>query len=796
MKPLTLGLFVGSPDDPYMRRVIDGVVEVTAPGGHKVVCFASTEIRVKPEQRSYQAVVFDLVDNNGLDGLIISGSLSHGVDAEEFAAFCRQFSPLPVVTTSVKVEGIPGVFTDSEEGLRQIVRHLITAHGFRRLGFLGGPPGQQEAEARKSAFCAELRLNGCEVEESLFEYGDFTYSSGVSAARRLSAVWDRCERLVCANDLMALGAKQVLAEQGKKVPEDFVLTGFDDFQASDLTTVSQPVAAQSHAAAELLLKLCAHETVPQFTNINPQLVIRTSCSCRAEIRQNHLVKSLEDSKFEQALQAWLDERLGQGSAEEGAQFLRDLESSVMGEANTEELSLNMARLLRLQQKLAKSDPERHNKTSDILGRAYFLLAEAANGHLSRQAFDADLRAQRVRQINETLLSAQNLDEIAETMAKILPNIGFDSCWLSLWENPRHLKGPARLLLEWTKGGRSVLPEEGVEFMASKLIPGGTDRVKDRLLFVEVLYSREPQGFVVFSANSAGSLLLDAVRSQISAAIERVRLWEERMQTETQMIQSEKMAALGSLVAGVAHEINTPVGIGVTTASDLHQHTRDVLKAFENNQLTKTQFHQYLSLIEEEARLIEINLLKAGDLIRSFKKIAVDQSHEEARRFEVGPYIKDIVLSLHSQWKVGGHRCEVECPESLALKGPPGTLAQILGNLISNAVFHGFEGRNGGLIKIVVWESPHGLRLEFSDNGQGIPPEYLDRIFEPFFTTKFGRGGSGLGLHIVYNLVTQIWKGTISCVSAPGQGTKFIVDFPAQDLTEVPGEKLVETHKIP
>ncbi len=783
MKPLTLGLFVGSPDDPYMRRVIDGVFEVTSPARHKVVCFASTEIRIKPEQRSYQAVVFDLVDKNSLDGLIISGSLSHGVSSEDFAAFCRQFAPLPVITTSVKVEGIPGVFTDSEDGLRQIVKHLLTEHSFRRLGFLGGPPGQQEAEARKAAFCSEMRLHGCEVDEDLFEYGDFTYNSGVAAARRLSAVWDRWEGLVCANDLMALGAKQVLNELGKKVPEDFILTGFDDFQPSELTTVSQPVSAQSHAAAELLLKLCAGESVPQYTNINPQLVIRSSCSCRAEVRQNHLVKSLENSKFEQSLQAWLDERLGQGSSEEGPRFLRDLESSVMGEANTEELSMNMARLLWLQQKLARTDPERHIKTSDILGRAYFLLAEAANGHLSRQAFDADLRAQRVRQINENLLRAQNLEEIAETMAKILPNIGFDSCWLSLWVNPRHLKGPARLFLEWTKTGRSVLPEGGVQFSSGKLIPGGIDRVKDRLMFIEVLYSHEPQGFVVFSANSAGSLLLDAVRSQISAAIERVRLWEERMQSETQMIQSEKMAALGSLVAGVAHEINTPVGIGVTTASDLHQHTLDVLRAFDGNQLTKTQFHQYLTLIEEESRLIENNLLKAGDLIRSFKKIAVDQSHEEARRFELGPYIKDIVLSLHSQWKVGGHRCEVECPEGLVLIGPPGTLAQILGNLISNAVFHGFDGRNGGVIRIVVWETPHGLRLEFSDNGQGIPSEHLDRIFEPFFTTKFGRGGSGLGLHIVYNLMTQIWKGSISCVSAPGQGTKFVLDFPDQELAK-------------
>lgn len=248
-------------------------------------------------------------------------------------------------------------------------------------------------------------------------------------------------------------------------------------------------------------------------------------------------------------------------------------------------------------------------------------------------------------------------------------------------------------------------------------------------------------------------------------------------TKDKLVESEKMASLGDLVAGVAHEINTPVGIGVTAASHLESETKTFIEAFKRGVLSKSQFENYVILADESAKMILSNMERAASLIRSFKKVAVDQSSEEKRPFNIKEYIDDVLISIHSKFKHTTHNIEVTGDSDLTINSYPGALSQVITNLCMNSLIHGFEEMKEGQINIHIEQLSSIARITYRDNGAGIPPEVVKRIFDPFFTTKRGRGGSGLGMNIVYNLISQTLEGTITCESIIGEGTVFIMEIP-------------------
>ncbi len=248
--------------------------------------------------------------------------------------------------------------------------------------------------------------------------------------------------------------------------------------------------------------------------------------------------------------------------------------------------------------------------------------------------------------------------------------------------------------------------------------------------------------------------------------------------QAHLIQSEKMAALGSLVAGVAHEINTPVGIALTGASLLAERIRLIRRDFEARQLRKPDFADFLDTASEATQLMLMNIERAAQLIQSFKQIAVDQASEERRVFDLRDYIHEVLRSLGVRIKRAAHTVIVDCPEDLMIDGYPGALSQVLTNFVMNSIIHGFAPGQHGILRVTVTQvGEDEVELVYSDNGRGIPPELQGKVFDPFFTTNRGSGGSGLGLNIVYNIATRTLKGRIALDSAPDRGTTFTLRFP-------------------
>lgn len=272
--------------------------------------------------------------------------------------------------------------------------------------------------------------------------------------------------------------------------------------------------------------------------------------------------------------------------------------------------------------------------------------------------------------------------------------------------------------------------------------------------------------------------IEAQQEELSSINEQLSTAQQKLQiAQQQLVESEKMAALGNLVAGVAHEINTPVGVGVTAASQLDRLTKDFAQLYKNGSMTRTHLENYLNSAHQSSVLILRNLTRAAELTKSFKQVAVDQSSEQKRTFMLKEYLHEIITSLKPELKHTQHEILIECDSDLKLFTYAGAISQILTNLIINSIQHGFQNKSAGQITIKTTTKDHCFILSYSDNGRGIPTEIISHIFEPFFTTNHQGGGTGLGLHIVYNLVTHKLEGLIHCESVEDFGTTFILEIP-------------------
>jgi len=252
---------------------------------------------------------------------------------------------------------------------------------------------------------------------------------------------------------------------------------------------------------------------------------------------------------------------------------------------------------------------------------------------------------------------------------------------------------------------------------------------------------------------------------------------ELQDTQAQLIEAEKMASLGGLVAGVAHEINTPLGISFTAATTLENKTQSVSDLYKQGKLKGSALKSYFKTALSSTTLIYKNLQRAGDLVQSFKQVAVDQSNLEQRIFSVKEYIDDIIISLNPKLKQTSHLLTVHGDETIKIKSFPGAFSQIITNLVMNSLTHAYNKGEAGKLVFDISHHNDQIQVMYQDDGQGIPPENMGKIFEPFFTTGRMKGGTGLGLHIVYNLITQKLGGTIQCKSEVGVGTTFILKLP-------------------
>ncbi len=306
------------------------------------------------------------------------------------------------------------------------------------------------------------------------------------------------------------------------------------------------------------------------------------------------------------------------------------------------------------------------------------------------------------------------------------------------------------------------------------LSGKLVRVEDEELLIlawEDITAKQQYENNILELNASLERRVDERTQELTGALERLTA------AQSELVRSEKMSALGSLVAGIAHELNTPIGNSLTVASTLQDQSSEFQQDMGKG-LTKSRLESFVNTTREGATILMSGLRQAAELVSSFKQVAVDQSSVNRRPFRLQETVNEILLTLGPSLRKTTHTVFNEVPADIVLDSYPGPLGQILTNLINNARLHGFDGRTNGQVTISAqYQGDSHVQVTVHDDGVGIPKAHLDKVFDPFFTTKLGQGGSGLGLNIVYNLVTKALGGTVTVQSEAGQGATFVLLLP-------------------
>ena len=333
-----------------------------------------------------------------------------------------------------------------------------------------------------------------------------------------------------------------------------------------------------------------------------------------------------------------------------------------------------------------------------------------------------------------------------------------------------------------KEGRSITINKRADLQLYDLDNYAMRQSYHAMLYYPLFENGKPKGAVgVYSKTEDAYNIRDldaltTLSTYVMIALKNAETYTKLDSAQDQLVESEKMAALGGLVAGVAHEINTPVGICVTAASRVDSKTQEFAKILESGQMKRKDMTDFLEVATEGSKILLTNLRRAADLVQSFKRVAVEQSSEEKRAFNLKTYIEETILSLGPELKNKPYKVQLELDE-IEIDSFAGAFSQILTNFIMNSLIHAFKGREAGNMRIKTFVRNKTLLLTYSDDGNGMTPEVLEKIYEPFFTTNRSGGGSGLGMNIVYNLVVQKLGGKLNVESSVGKGVTFTLEIP-------------------
>lgn len=365
---------------------------------------------------------------------------------------------------------------------------------------------------------------------------------------------------------------------------------------------------------------------------------------------------------------------------------------------------------------------------------------------------------------ESVLRVQKNEYVGKDFYTIFDREGSLKLWKTQIDKVLSLKEKVSFLFEY------IDPDDKACIMNVKLIP----QIDNEGNIVRIIGSNTDLTELVTARERLEELLQEENIKLEALVQERT---EELNLTMKELVKRERLASLGSLVAGISHEVNTPLGVAVSATSYIIESNVKFIQKINEGKLSKEALAAYIERIEESSSIIRTNLERAAHLINSFKKISVDQSTEDIVAFNVKEYIESILLTLKHEYKHTQHKFEIHCSKDINIESYPGAFSQVFTNLIMNSLIHGFKGVEQGKILINVHINEEILEIIYSDSGVGIDKNHLEHIFDPFFTTNRTQGGSGLGMNIVYNLVTDKLNGTIECDSIVDEGTTFSIRIP-------------------
>lgn len=618
----TIALLIDSLRDAYQSNLLQSVAQAAEDNDANLVCMTGGILGTSDPLWRRRNVLYDLVSDRSVDAVVIAaGTLAVEIGLDRLAHYIAHYRPLPLVCMAYPLEGHPSVVIDNQRGMRDVIEHLVDHHGMRRVGFLRGPRGNDEAERRYAAYRGVLDDYGIPFEPSWVFPGDFTRGSGSMAAEHVLQRLGELQGIAAANDLMALGLMVGLQERGVRVPQDLAIVGFDDteearFATPQLTTVRQPFQTMGRAAVQLALEQLdagsgppLQTLVPPLLTLVPPLVLRRSCGCSLEdsaarlplaldsvtmatpaadlrLRFQRGIASLaqEGLRFEAATAlALFDTLVAELEREPGSEFTAALDAVIRSSSRVDLAAWNSVLdvMLRTVHAWAAAQPLRCSAFEAVTGQIRSLIGNTAELAQGQLRLEAATQMRALGESSEALGAAFDIATVCEVLMRVVPAVGIEAFALALYDDPLDPMGQACLRAAWHGRRSEFAAAEGRRFESMQLAPADLLFGAGRASYViEPLFFEARQfGFVIFAASVRTTLIYEALRDQISGALKggalmaqvvsesRRRQLAEKEQAEREVEIAERIQTMllprAPLVEGleVAAAMLTAVNVG-------------------------------------------------------------------------------------------------------------------------------------------------------------------------------------------------------------------------------------------